>query len=439
MAALFGAKENSPEITQVEAERLRKENLRLHRAVEELSVLNEIALAINSTMEPEEINKLIVGKCVRRLGVRQGTIHLFGQTESDPTKTLVRVMQPGQDGLPMRLGIQLTGWMHKNHRPLVINDLANDDRFGGLDAASLPYKSLLSVPLELKGRLIGILNLFDKINGEITNEDARLAAIIASQCGQVIENARLYAEEVELRHLQEDMHNATAIQKLLLPQAPPDIPGIDLAGVSYPARSVGGDYFDFIDLGDNRWGIALGDVSGKGMPAALLMASLQATMRGTSRTASSVSECVAATNRLLVASTDSKTFVTLFYAVYDANNRRLTYCNAGHNPPMRLRVDDTIETLDTGGPIAGAFDWATFEEETLELEVGEQLLIYTDGVTEAADPSDEQFGEERLEKLIHDRKGSPARELIDRVVTDVLAFQKDAPVMDDITLVCMRT
>ncbi|HUU45059.1 MAG TPA: GAF domain-containing SpoIIE family protein phosphatase [Acidobacteriota bacterium] len=439
MVALFGSKGSSSSLDPAEFERLKNENSRLHRAVEELSVLNEIALAINSTMTPEAVNELIVSKCVRRLGVEQGAIHMLGDTEADPTRTLIRVMQDGGDGLPMRIGLQVTGWMHKNRRPLVVNDLATDTRFSGSDVRDLRVKSLLSVPLELKGRLIGILNLFNKTGGEITNEDARLAAIIASQCAQVIENARLYTEEQKLQRLQEDVRNATVIQEMLLPQKPPSIPGADLAGVSHPARDVGGDYFDFIDLGEGRWGIAVGDVSGKGLPAALLMANLQAVMRGCAITAGSVADCVAATNHLLVASTDSKTFVTLFYAVFDGATRTLTYCNAGHNPPMRLRVDGSIEELSVGGPISGAFSWATYEEAVITLDQGEHLVIYTDGVTEAEDPTEEQFGEKRLAELIQGQSSAPAQTLIDRVVAEVLKFQQDAPVMDDITVVCLRT
>lgn len=439
MAALFGSKkDDAPTPESTEIERLKTENQRLHRAVEELSVLNEIALAINSTMAPEQINKLIVSKCMRRLGVQQGTIHLFGDSESDPTKTLMRVVSSG-DGLPMRISIQMQGWMHKNRKPLVINDLANDERFGGADAKNLPIKSLLSVPLELKGRLIGILNLFNKIDGEITSEDARLAAIIASQCGQVIENARLYAEEQKLHQLQDDLRNATTIQRLLLPLSAPQIEGADIAGVSHPARDVGGDYFDYIDLGNGRWGIAVGDVSGKGMPAALLMANLQATMRGSAFNTSTVSECVTAVNKLLLGSTDAKTFVTLFYAIYDSVNHTLTYCNAGHNPPYLVDAGGQIKTLEVGGPLAAAFSWSNYGEETVAMGPGYRLVIYTDGVTEAADKTEEQFGEERLVELIKTWRDTPSKAFIEQVVNEVLNFQKDLPVADDITLVCLRT
>lgn len=439
MTSLFKSKDEGTGDSSAELGRLRDENKRLHRAVEELSVLNEIALAVNSTMEPEEINELIVEKCVKRVGVEQGTIHLFGQNEGDPTKTLVRVVEPSNTALPMRLNVQLTGWMHKFKRPLMISDLATDERFAGTDTQNLPIKSLLAVPLELKGRLIGIMNLFNKKAGDFTSDDARLVAIIASQCAQVIENARLYSEELKLQRLQEDLRHANAIQQMLLPGEPPEVPGLELAGVSHPARDVGGDYFDFIDLGNGRWGIAVGDVSGKGMPAALLMANLQASLRGFAHTSTSPAECVDAVNKLLEGSANETAFITLFYCVYDSAARTLTYCNAGHNPPYRVLTDGSITTLETGGLICGSFSWSTYEEETISLTDDERLLIFTDGVTEAANISDEQFDEERLIESLAKYRAASAGDLIESVLGDVLRFQGDAPVGDDITLVCLRT
>ena len=436
---MFGSKSDPDPNVSPELQRLRSENQRLHRAVEELSILNEIALAVNSTMEPAQINELIVQKCVKRVGVQQGAIHLFSEAREDMAKTLVRVFDRDEEGLPMRLGIQLIGWMHKNRRPLLSNDLATDERFVGADTKNLKIKSVLSVPLELKGRLVGMINLFNKASGDFTNEDSRLLAIIGAQCAQVIENARLYAEEQKLKRLQEDLRHANAIQQQLLPSEPPEIPGIKLAGVSHPARDVGGDYFDFIELGNNRWGIAVGDVSGKGMPAALTMANLQALVRGFAHAAPSVSACVKEVNRLLASSTGSKTFVTLVYAVYDANTRQLSYSNAGHNPPFLFRTDGTMEELTAGGLVAGAFDFSDYEEATVELHPNERLVFFTDGVTEAADPTDDQFGEERLEKSIREFTQPSANGLIEKVLADVLAFQQDAPVADDITLVCLQS
>lgn len=438
MALFSSKKDESTTPGSDDARRLHEENQRLHRAVEELSVLNEIALAINSTMEPEQINRLIVSKCVRRLGVEQGAIHLLTDSESDPTKTAIRVYD-GVAGLPMRLSLTMQGWVLNHRRPLVVNDLATDERFAGINTRDLHIKSVLSVPMELKGRVIGILNLFNKVNGEISPEDARLAAIIASQCAQVIESARLNAEEAKLRLFEADLRNAVNIQRMLLPQSSPVISGVDIAGVSHPAKDVGGDYFDYIDLGDGRWGIGVGDVSGKGMPASLLMANVQATMRGLAHSSASVSECVSAANKLLLGSTDSKTFVTLFYGVYDSRQKTFNYSNAGHNPPYLAAKDGTLKTLEVGGPLLAAFSFSKYEEATVQFEEGARLVIFTDGVTEAANAADEQFEEKRLIELIEKWPQLPARQFIDQVVEQVFAFQKGRDVADDITLVCLKT
>jgi sigma-B regulation protein RsbU (phosphoserine phosphatase) len=144
-------------------------------------------------------------------------------------------------------------------------------------------------------------------------------------------------------------------------------------------------------------------------------------------------------NKLLLGSTDAKTFVTLFYAIYDSVNHTLTYCNAGHNPPYLVDPKGAITTLEVGGPLAAAFSWSSYNEETVPMVPGQRLVIYTDGVTEAADKSDEQFGEERLVELIKKWNAAQSKAFIDQVVNEVLAFQKDLPVADDITLVCLRT
>jgi len=414
--------------------RLSDETQRLRRAVRELTILNEIAVAISSTMQLEQLTRVMVEQCVKWLGVQQGTIHLFSSAGSDVGHTLVRVIGPTQDILPMRLGRQLTYWMQAHRKPLVSNDLAQDERFDRTEAKDLPIKSLLSVPLESKGRLTGVLSLFNKVDGVITEDDVRLAAIIATQCAQVIENARL-RDEVAI--YEEDMKSAAKIQQALLPRNAPFIPEVDIAGLSKPAREVGGDYFDYIDLGEGRWGIAVGDVSGKGMPAALLMSSLQATLRGCARIATSVADCVQNSNVLLSASTDARSFITLFYAVLDVKSHTLTYCNAGHNPPMIIRGDGTLRTLEVGGPIVAAFDQSTYQQEVVDFMPGSRLLMYTDGITEATNPGDEQYGEARLEQLVRSSARVTSRLLIERIIDDVLTFQKDASAADDMTLVCL--
>ena len=262
--------------------KLDNENKRLRAAVEELSILNDIATTISSTLSLEQIIDLIVRKCIKHLEVEQGAVMLLDEKDQDSAfKTMVRKANSSHEILPFRLDTQLAGWMITHKKPLLINDLSSDDRISVGSGDKIPFTSLLSVPLCLKGKMIGSLNLFNKRSGEgFTDTDKRLLTIIAAQSAHVIENARLSEEEKVLQLMQEEMRLAYKIQMDLLPSTAPEVEGYNIAGKSIPAKTVGGDYFDFIEIGNSCMCICLGDVSGKGIPAALLMSNLQATLRG---------------------------------------------------------------------------------------------------------------------------------------------------------------
>ncbi len=200
--------------------KLQEENKRLRTAIEELSVLNEISTAISSTQPLEQIIELIVRKCVKNIKVEQGAVMLLDEKDEDkPFRTMIRKQDSVSSILPFRLDTQLTGWMLKNKTPLLINNLENDTRFKYLMNEDFPIHSLLSVPMIVKGKMIGLLTIFNKkTEVGFTNNDQRLLGIIAAQSAQIIENARLYHEEQNLQHLQEEMHLAYEIQINLLPK-----------------------------------------------------------------------------------------------------------------------------------------------------------------------------------------------------------------------------
>ncbi len=259
---------------------LERENQQLRRAVEELSVLNELSIAISSSRGTDEVIQTIIRRSIKAISAEQGVITMVRDDVSDPTKTLVRTMASSGDREAYSPDQNLLGWMYINRKPLVINDPANDNRFQGV-AWNSSVRSLISVPLQVHSQLIGILTLYNKKRGgDFSAGDQRLLSILAGQSAQVIETARLYEEEKKLATVQQELNIAFEIQTNLMPSETPEINGFDLAGVSVPAQSVGGDFFDYIQIDDYHWGIGLGDVSGKGMPAALLMSNCQATLRG---------------------------------------------------------------------------------------------------------------------------------------------------------------
>jgi sigma-B regulation protein RsbU (phosphoserine phosphatase) len=419
---------------------LSDENKRLRAAIEELSILNDIATAVSSTLTLEQIIELIVQKSIKHLRAEQGAIMLLDDKQKESEfKTMIRKANSTHDILPFRLDTQLAGWMITHKKPLLINDLTADERITLGDGENVPFHSLLSVPLCLKGRMIGSINLFNKRAEEgFTEADQRLLTIIAAQSAHVIENARLSEEEKALQLMQEEMRLAFKIQMDLLPRDPPSIEGYDIAGTSIPAKTVGGDYFDFIEIGPACLCICLGDVSGKGIPAALLMSNLQATLRGQVLQDRSPETCIRKSNVLLFKSTDMDKFATLFYGALNTETHELRYCNAGHNYPFLVRSNDEVLRLDVGGLVLGALEEFPFKESTVHIMPGDLLVIFSDGITEATDADDVMFGEPLLERVVFESRELKAADIINTIVTAVGKHAGGTPQMDDMTLVVLK-
>ena len=420
--------------------KLEEENKRLRTAVEELSVLNEISTAISSTQPLEQIIDLIVRKCVKHLKVEQGAVMLLNEKDLDkPFHTMIRKQDSVTNYLPYRFDAQLTGWMLKNKTPLLINDLEKDERFSFMVSSDFPMHSLLSVPMNVKGRMIGLLTVFNKKTGTgFSNNDQRLLGIIAAQSAQIIENARLYQEEQALLHLQEEMRLAYEIQVNLLPKVQPEISGYLIAGKSLPAKDVGGDYFDFIRIDAERLAFCLADISGKGIPAAILMANLQASLRGQAKLDKSCKDCVSFTNDILYHNTAPNKFATLFYAILNSMTHEITYCNAGHNEPFLFTKDNKITKLSVGGLVAGIMPSYPFEEAVISILPGELLILFSDGITEAMNSNEEEFNEDRLKDVILKHRNDSAVELIKIIFKEVENFSRSTEQMDDMTVVVIK-
>ncbi len=413
---------------------------KLKLAVKELSVLNDIATAVSTAHDLNQVIELIIHECVNHLNVEQGAIMLLDQTETDDQfHTIVREIETDTDIVPYHFGVQLSGWMIKNQKPLLINDILNDDRFTNLSDGEFPIYSILSAPLKTKGKLIGVLNVFNKMDEDgFTLDDQRILSIIAAQSAQVVENARLYGEEQSLKKIEEELNFATEIQTNLLPSSNPQLDGFNIAGKSIPAKEVGGDYYDFITIDENNSVICLGDISGKGMPAAMLMANLQATLRGQALFTSSAGECLTRANKLLYRSTDLQMHATLFYGILDSSKDIFHFSNAGHNPPFLIDSDKKVTRLTKGGTVLGFMEDYQFEEDLIKLNTGDTVIIYSDGITEALNKQNEEFGEDRLLTILTENMKSTADTLIEKVFNAIKTFVNDVPQSDDITIVVIK-
>lgn len=417
---------------------LRLENLRLTRALEELSMLNELAREIGASRNADAIMDRIIRRSLRAVTAEQAVITLVSKQSAEPMKTLVRAMVTSAEHEQFHLNQNLLGWMHLNKRPLLSNSPRTDDRFRGI-TWDPSINSILCVPLMVKSELIGVLTAYNKKGGgDFTEEDQRLLAIIAMQSAQVVENARLYEEEQAYRRMQEEVRLASVIQLDLLPKAAPKVPGYDICGRSIPAQQVGGDYFDFIPIETDRLAICVGDVSGKGLPASLLMANLQATLRGQALIDVPASECIHRSNQLLYRSTDPEKFATLFYGVLNTSTHELEFSNAGHENPFMFSPNSNSRRLTTGGTVLGVVETFPFEEETIAFGPGDILVVFSDGITEAFDPDDNQFGEGRLSELIENNRAEPADMITERIVEAVRQHASTAPQADDLTLVVIK-
>lgn len=423
-----------------DSKRLEEENRRLRQAVNELSVLNEIATTITTTQPIEKIIDHIVMKCIKHLEVEEGTVSLLAkQEEGDRFTTMVRKQDLTMERVPIRLDSQITGWMLMKKQPLMSNDVRTDERFTLAEEHYKFFHSILGVPLKAKGDLIGYLAVFNKKEGkEFTEDDRKLLSIIASQSAQLIENARLYEEEKEYLSMKEEMRLAQTIQMNLLPEVKPELNGYDISATNIPAKEVGGDYFDFISLNEDHFAFCIADITGKGMPAALLMSNLQASLRSQALINVETSLCVNNINRLLYNNTESNKFATLFYGVLDTERHVIEYCNAGHDQPIHIRNGMIDSELEATGLILGVLEEFPYEQDQVHMEVNDVLVLYTDGITEAMNPDEEEFGIERTREILLKHSDKSAIEIQDMLINAIVSHAGSQKQSDDITLMVIK-
>jgi sigma-B regulation protein RsbU (phosphoserine phosphatase) len=298
----------------------------------------------------------------------------------------------------------------------------------------------LAVPLSTDGHTHAVIALGDKLSDEPwTKEDRELLAGAAQQVAIALENARLFGQLADQQRLRREIEIARDVQQQLFPRDLPRLAGLACAGACRPALGVGGDYYDVLPLGPSRVALALGDVSGKGISAALLMARLQALLRSHAPLhPESPARVIAAVNALMCESSDGARYATLFYGVYDGAEQSLLYVNAGHNPPYLLRAGGGLQTLGEGGLVVGLVPETRYEQAAVSLQAGDSLVMFSDGITDADSPSGEMFGEDRLQAVLERLRGARPEEVRDGILGEVDHFTAGTPVSDDRTVLVAR-
>ncbi|MEK9137618.1 MAG: GAF domain-containing SpoIIE family protein phosphatase, partial [Bacteroidota bacterium] len=320
-----------------------------------------------------------------------------------------------------------------------IFDVSTDSRLQYSQAATAEgICSQLVVGLLRDSHAIGALSVFTVHPHHFTEEEIQIFQTIANQAAVAVHLAHLHQEQIEMKRIEQELAIAADIQTQMMPTQTPQVPGIDIAAWSQPCEEVGGDFYDFIELPNANVGIAVGDASGKGIPAALLIATVRTSLRVQAENIYAMREIIQRVNRALCHDTRPQQFATLFYGVLNSRERIFTYVNAGHNYPLLFRGDQ-IMSLKTGGPPVGFFSDATYQEEFVTLLPNDLIVIYTDGFTETLDSRGEIFGEDRFCQVIRQHRHLSPKEIIRELEDAVSRFEcASGDYCDDRTLVVLR-
>jgi sigma-B regulation protein RsbU (phosphoserine phosphatase) len=324
-------------------------------------------------------------------------------------------------------------------KSVLTSDAQHDPRFASGTMVLQGVRSVLAVPLGVESKVFGIIYVDSPIaEGRFTEDHLKVLTTLASVAAIRVQNARLMEARLQQERLERELQLASEIQQRLQPTAPPLVPGYEFQGISFPCYEIGGDYYDFIKRADGRLVIALGDVSGKGTAAALLMSSLHAAIHAQTGSHDTLVGTISAVNRYLADNIPSNRFVTLFCAELDPESGALTFLNAGHNPPLIVHASGTVEQLAAGGLPLGIKADAEYREGRTNLQPGDVLVIYSDGVTEASSPSGEEFGPTRLYECVSRNVDASAAGIRDRIESALTKFAQGTRAADDITLVIVK-
>jgi serine phosphatase RsbU (regulator of sigma subunit) len=328
----------------------------------------------------------------------------------------------------------------KEKTSMLVRDAQMDDAFKGrMSIVEQKVHTMMAVPLQTKDDIIGLLYVDSPfIIREFTKDDLSLLTVMANVAAIRIETARLVEIEEAERLLKRDLSQAAEIQGRMLPDRAPTISGADLAGFNAPCRTVGGDYYDFFPYADGRVGLALGDVSGKGMPASLMMMALHARVQVLAEDPGDLGSFMTRLNKATCAKCPSNRFITFFFCVMDAASGNVAFANAGHNPPIVIRASGEFEMLAGGGPVLGILPIAPYSQQQTHLDPGDMLVLYSDGVTEATNLAYDEFDEERFIEVLKRHRTEPAAAVVQAVTTALAEFTAGAPQADDITLVVAK-
>ena len=416
--------------------------------VDKLRMLLDITKTISRSLDLDEVLSLVMDTLDSLIPYDAAGIYLVKcerpmvEREGGPDETCVFHTQAvrGYDiadlqELRLKMGEGLIGHVALSGKPFVSPDVRHEPRYINARART---RSELVAPIISNEEVIGVFDLESDELDAYSNDDVEVLLLLASQVAIIIEKSMLHEQLIEKQRLQAQLEIARQVQLELLPARDPQLEGFDISAYNFPTEEVSGDYYDWVRIYEDQIGIVIADVSGKGVPAALLMAFLRASLRAATHIGYAPHISMSKVNYLLWESIERNQFVTAFYGVLDATNRTLAYSNAGHNPPILITAEGQVRFEERGGVPLGMFRDSRYYEYYETIDPGQILVLYTDGVTEATNPAGEEYGRDRLVDAVQRCRELPAREMIDFLHRDLMEWTDGMGATDDVTFFVVK-
>jgi sigma-B regulation protein RsbU (phosphoserine phosphatase) len=416
--------------------------------VDKLRMLLDITKTISRSLDLDEVLNLVMDTLDSLIPYDAAGIYLvqcsrpLAEREGGPDETCVFHTQAvrGYDiddlqELGLKMGEGLIGHVALSGKPFTSPDVRKEPRYINARART---RSEMVAPIISNNEVIGVFDLeSDELNA-YSKDDLEVLMLLASQVAIIIEKVMLHDQLIEKQRLETQLEVARQVQLELLPSRDPQLEGFDISAYNFSTEEVSGDYYDWVRIYDDQIGIVIADVSGKGVPAALLMAFLRASLRAAIHIGYAPHISMSKVNYLLWESIERNQFVTSFYGTLDASNRTLAYTNAGHNPPLLMEVDGQAHFEERGGVPLGMFRDSRYYEYYMTLEPGQVLVLYTDGATEAMNPAGDEYGRDRLVEAVRQCRQLGAREMIDFIHRDVIDWTDGLGAHDDVTFFIVK-
>ena len=404
--------------------------------VDRLKTIVEASKLINSSIDAGTLFTSILAVAKKELAVERGTLYFVDEKRNEIWSKVADSLNE----IRLPIGKGLAGTVAASGEPVVLHDAYSDPRFDQSQdrRSGFSTRSMLCVAIHNRDRkIVGVLQLLNKKQGSFGPRDIEFLDAISEHMAIAMENATLHIDLLEKNRMERELQLGREIQGRLLPPPPCGIVDTQLAARSVPCYEVGGDYYDFIEFSDGDLGIAIADVSGKGVASAMIMSSMQSALRVAALMETNLVSLMTRLNALLFRMAGGRKYVTFFFARYTPSTGEMRYVNAGHNPPI-LVAGDNLERLGSTGRPIGILPESSYEEARTMLPPDSTLVLYTDGLNEANSPDEQEFGMDRLEKLIADTSREEIEPMADALLETVAAFENGAHASDDKTIVLLR-